>query len=79
MIAFATSRSAYLLSVLLFLIQLLTVSARPQYFRTRRLKTTVDETKLLTNAARMRAGLGPMKPKAFFNPTRVSGTPILPI
>jgi len=79
MIAFTTSRSAYLLSVLLVLIQILTVSARPQYFRARRLKPTIDETKLLTNAARLRAGLGPMKPRSFFNPTRVSGASILPI
>ncbi|KAJ6516730.1 hypothetical protein C8R47DRAFT_1205951 [Mycena vitilis] len=27
----------------------------------------------ITNAARMRAGLGPLKPRALFNPTRVRG------
>ncbi|KAJ7659807.1 hypothetical protein DFH06DRAFT_1297231 [Mycena polygramma] len=39
----------------------------------------------LTNGARMRAGLGPLKPRTLFNPTRVrvardtpSGTPVVP-
>jgi len=35
--------------------------------------TFVDETALLTNAERMEAGLGPLKPKSLFDPTRVLG------
>jgi hypothetical protein len=54
-----------------------TVSARPQgnmvnaIYKRAASPTTTEE--LLTNAARMAAGLGPLAPRTLFNPTRVNG------
>lgn len=45
--------------------------ARPRTQRSQ--KRAVDATPLLTNAARFQAGLGPMKPRSLFSPTRASG------
>jgi hypothetical protein len=52
------------------------ISARPQFSKReviqKREASTMD-AEYVTNAARMAAGLGPLMPRNFFNPTRVKG------
>jgi hypothetical protein len=60
-------------AILLILSAVTFTSAMPWTWTGKIKHAAIDEAKLLTNSARFQAGLGPIKPKSLYNPTRVRG------
>ncbi|KAF8903718.1 hypothetical protein CPB84DRAFT_1900138 [Gymnopilus junonius] len=74
MMAFVNFKASLLLLLAVFQCALF-ASARPQHLIDTELskRENVDTRGLVTNAKRLRAGLGPLKPRTLYSPSRVAG------